>query len=321
MNRIINPRNNSRETTKQNVSFSELVEWSSTNPNKSKKLSPIEINKENLSEFAIAHKDESHVNTLESIKLPQFESCTLTPSGILSAIAWMSDSTYPYLSVSSRHSYLRTMATDLQEKTDTLQGTALGRKRRKIHDGIGSLANGSLIKPEDWIDLFSSLAIMKNIQIIFIKMSKVEIKTSELSQGRSKMENTLVLFEGNEGEEDDDLSDKKVYFSSDPHTWSAGKKIWIADYHARWIASPLTDSSLESLPDWIDDLEINGWDVNWFLNNGETKEDIVKQLSGMSTWQTEHSKLKKDTLARRLAKYRAIEGIENILKSHLVSAV
>lgn len=278
-------------TIKQNVSIAQLLEWSQTNPNRSNTLTPIEL----LSESSLLRSTDSTMkmeNTLDTIRLPKFESITLNPSGMLSAIAFMTDTVYPYAPIRTRNMTLRELATRLQQDTDSLTGTALGRKRRKIHDGIGSLANGATIKPEEWIDLFSSLAIMRNLQLIFIQMSTIE-------------------------HDSDSEITKSIYFSSDPSTWTASKKVWVVDYYGRWIASPTTEISLQTLCEWIEDIEIYGWIVHWHIDASVTKEELVKILSLQPAWQKEHTKLKKDTLAIRLAKYKTTQAFYKI--SHIVT--
>jgi len=278
---------------KQNVSISELLEWSKPNPNRSKKLTPIEI-----VDHAILTKDlEPESNTLETIGLSKFESITLTPSGILSAIAWMSNPEYPYASVAARHATLRDMATALQQDTDKLQGGPLARKRRRIHDGIAALANGAAIKPDEWLDLFSNLAYMKNLQLIFVQMSAVEGHDAVKEVG------------GVEVEEADETAAKKIAFSSDPQTWTNEKKTFVIDYNARWIASPTDDTGIKTLSDWAEELEVHGWSVAWPIAKDEKKEDLVAKLSAHVAWRPEHSKLKKDVLAQRLAKYNTVKAL------------
>ena len=275
--------------TMQNVSFAQLIEWSKTNPNTSKILAHIGVSE------VLSDPD----NTLVSIGLSEFESITLSPSGILGAVAWMSDSAYPYLSVRARAIHLREMATALQIQTDSLAGGPMARRRRKIHDGIGGLANTGAVKPEDTLDLFSGLSTMVGLQVIFVQMSKVEEK--------EKKEETV----NTEENDVEDTSEKSIYFSSDPQHWSAEKKIHVVDYYGRWIAS--SDSSVSTLVEWIEDLEINGWTVGWHIDASLTKEAIVEKVKCIPSWLPEHSKLKKDILNRRLAKYNTVSTIRRII--------
>jgi hypothetical protein len=248
----------------------------------------------------IFKKDIEESDNLSVINLPNFESITLNPTGILSCIAWMIDTTYRYLPKASRFSYLRNLATEMQADCDKLAGGPLARKRRKIYDWIGALSNKSMIKPDEWYDVFSGIAQMLHLQIIFVKMSKVEITDRDVKIGEKE-------------EEDDNDTSKKIYFSSDPSKWSSDYKIYVVDYHARWIASPKDDSSLKDLVEWIDEFEVNGWDVQWFIDNAWTKEYIVNELTKNITWQPEHSKLKKDILARRLSRFNTISAVEKII--------
>ena len=283
---------------RQNVSFKELMTWSETNPNRSKSLTPIEISSHN----ELMQKVEKE-NTLENIHLAEFESITLTPSGILGAIAFMTDTVYQYSTVKSRQTVLRELATELQVATDNLSGTALGRKRRKIHDGIGSLANTNTVKPEDWLDLFSSLCIMKNIQVIFIQMSKVEVTEKEMSIAKNE------VIDESESEAE---SQKTIYFSQNPCLWTKEHKTWIVDYYGRWIATPKSEESMNTIIEWLEDIEIYGWKVSWPDYSSFTKEDIVKVLSTLPTWKPEHSKLKKDILLARYSKYNTVNALHKL---------
>lgn len=282
---------------KQSVCFAELLEWSQTNPNKSKTLAPIEI----FSEDQVLRRRDADAKidrSLETIQLPAFESITLSPSGILSAIAFMTDETYAYSPVRIRNTMLRELATTLQQNTDNLSGTSLARKRKRIHDGVAALANASAVKPEEWIDLFSSLAIMNKLQIIFIQMSKVEVTATH-----------------SEEEEGDNTNEKAIYFSSDPDTWTNVNKTWIVDYYGRWIATPKNEQSFETLRDWIEDIEIHGWNVHWHYDASVTKDILIEQLSSLPGWQKDHAKLKKDILLARLAKYKAQNAIYRLTSS------
>lgn len=276
----------------QNVSIAQLCEWADKNPNKSKTLAPIGIHEELVRTKELSDMKES---TLESIGLGEFESNTLSPSGILSVIAWTTDTTYPYLSGRARSAYLRELATRLQQQTDSLAGGTLARRRRKLHDGIGTLANNGTVKPEEVLDLFSGLAIMCGVQLIFVQMSKVEERERD-----------------EEGKEIEDDGEKCIYFSSDPASWNKERKTFIVDYYGRWIASPRKDESMKTLVEWMEDLEMNGWIVGWHVDVSMTKDALVETLRAYPTWLTEHSKLKKDILARRLAKYNTLRIIDSI---------
>jgi hypothetical protein len=302
-----------QSNTRQNVSFHELISWSEKNPNRSKSLTPIEICTDGdiLRMREMSSKDE---NTLETIRLPNFESVTLTPSGILSAIAYATDTVYQNSSAKARQILLRDFATRLQIETDKLVGTALGRKRRKIHDGIGALSNSSAVKPEDWLDLFSSLAIMNNVQLIFVQLSKVEITETDYKNALKNKSMQNEVLNGDNESDDDETFQKTIYFSHNPTLWSKTKQTWIVDYYGRWIATPQNDENMSDIVDWMDDIEIYGWKVMWPDYSSFTKEDIVKQLSGLPSWKPEHSKLKKDTLVMRFAKYTTIKALTTIFE-------
>lgn len=280
---------------RQNVSISDLLSWSETNPNRSKNLTPIEVLSD---EVVVRMKDltETKESSLSSIRLDKFESINLTPSGMLSAIAFMSDKVYQYSAVSSRNMFLRELATKLQQDTDNLAGSSFARKRKKVHDGIATLANGGAVKPEDWIDIFSCLAFMTNIQLVFVQMSTIEETKKD-----------------DDEESENDV--KHIYFSSNPSTWTREHKIWIVDYYGRWVASPKDDVSIGTLTEWLEDIEIYGWNVHWHIDSSLKKEELVQQLSLMPSWQKEHEKLKKDTLAIRLAKMQSINKLELITQT------
>lgn len=289
---------------RQNVSIAQLLEWADLNPNKSSTLSPIGIPDEASTVRKQDKQSAKETSTLEGIGLSEFESITLTPSGILSALAWMSDSTYRYMTSRSRLSYLRDMATRLQQQTDTLAGGPLARKRRKLYDGIGALANTGAVKPADHFDIFSGLCAMLSLQVIFVKMaSAVE------ESGRKTVEG-----DDDDGDDADVSNEKKIYFSSNPGAWVPSEKTFIVDYFGRWIASPLSDTSMHSVLYWMEDLQINGWSVEWHTDTTLTKEALVTRLSAMRGWQSEHSRQLKATLAERLSKILALDAMENIVR-------
>jgi hypothetical protein len=289
---------------RQNVSIAQLLEWATTNSNKSTSLTPIGI----PDESEILRKKDGEIVTndssLSAIGLSEFESITMTPSGLLSVLAWMSDETYQYMSARSRSAYLRDMATRLQQQTEALAGGPLARRRRKLHDGIGSLANTNSLKPADHIDIFSGLITMLDIQAIIIRLDTPE-ESEDTATGDA-------LDDDSDSEKD---HGKSVYFSSNPDNWSKDKKTYIVDYYGRWIASPRIPSAIMSVVYWLEDLEIHSWKVHWFINATLTKEAIIEKLSHMHSWQPEHSRLLKATLAERLAKFTVMDMIEQIAKT------
>ena len=289
---------------RQNVSIAQLLEWADLNPNKSSTLSPIGIPDEASTVRKQDKQSAKEASTLGGIGLDEFESITLAPSGILSAIAWMSDSTYRYMTSRSRLAYLRDMATRLQQQTDTLAGGPLARKRRKLYDGIGALANTGAVKPADHFDIFSGLCAMLSLQVIFVKMA-----TAVEDSGRKTVEGA--------DDDDDDAevsNEKTIYFSSNPGTWVPSDKTFIVDYFGRWIASPLGDTSMGSVMYWMEDLQIHGWTVEWHADTTLTKDALVTRLSAMRGWQPEHARQLKAVLAERLAKILALDAMERIVR-------
>ena len=292
---------------RQNVSIAQLLEWADLNPNKSSTLSPIGIPDEASTMRKQDKQSAKETSTLGGIGLDDFESITMTPSGILSAIAWMTDDTYRYMTSRSRLAYLRDMATRLQQKTDTLAGGPLARKRRKLYDGIGALANTGAVKPADHFDIFSGLCAMLSLQVIFVKMANaVEVSAKQIVEGSDDAE---------EGADTEEENKKSIFFSSNPSTWSASEKTYIVDYFGRWIASPMSDQSMFSVLYWMEDLQIQGWSVEWYTDATLTKEALVTRLSAMRGWQPEHARQLKATLAERLAKMLTLDAMERIVRA------
>ena len=90
----------------QNISYKELLSCSENNPNRTRSLDSIEI----------PIKSET---SLENIGLKGYKSFNLNPSGILSLITCINDTTYySILSTSARIQLNIDMATKLQQQTD-----------------------------------------------------------------------------------------------------------------------------------------------------------------------------------------------------------
>ena len=120
----------------KNVSFNELVNYLQTNPNRGLKLHPIEV-----------HATKPLLETpLDKLGLSGYSAHTLTPSGVLGMLAFISDPCrYTIAPKSERSALVTDIATDLQQKADNLKNTALSRKRKKIYDLIGAAYNNALI--------------------------------------------------------------------------------------------------------------------------------------------------------------------------------
>jgi hypothetical protein len=187
---------------------------------------------------------------------------------------------------------LREFATALQEKTDTLQGTSLARKRRKIHDWIGAIAGGSQIKDEDWEDCYGCISLLQGIQLVLVRRQTTE-------------EGEEVVGTGFKGE---------ISFATNPMNWSGNKPVWIADYRGRWLGTPI--DSAENLVGaavsiWLSSLETSGWIVHWPEADG-TKEEIMTELKSSPTWQTSDTKLKKEILSKRLGHIKTFEALRTV---------
>jgi hypothetical protein len=261
---------------RQDFPFSQVVEWIKINPNRCKQLAPIEVSyvqsMDNIDE-------QDNYLTLESIGLPTFQCVSLKVGGPLAAIGWIKDQIYRN---EQRPERLRELATEWQKATDNLSDS-LVRRRKKIHDGIGSLINSTECK--DWLEVFGGLALMNNVQLVFVRQNS-------------------------EGEESE--SEKKILFSSDPSLWSAENSTWIVDYNARWIGVPVNEngqSGLAPIINWLEDAESHGWIVEWGVVKGATKAELLEVFSTMPSWRPEMKKLLKDDLAYRLGRARAIQAI------------
>jgi hypothetical protein len=270
-------------TKYQNISANELFEYLSKNPNRGHSLKPIEI---------LPPKEEVKTATLDVLGLPQLTAIPMNPSSLLGIFHWIADPLYGLALPNIRAGMLREFATALQEKTDTLQGTSLARKRRKIHDWIGAIAGGSQIKDEDWEDCYGCISLLQGIQLVLVRRQTTE-------------EGEEVVGTGFKGE---------ISFATNPMNWSGNKPVWIADYRGRWLGTPI--DSAENLVGaavsiWLGSLETSGWIVHWPEADG-TKEEIVTELKSSPTWQTSDSKLKKEILSKRLGRIKTFEALRTV---------
>lgn len=262
----------------QNISYKELLSCSENNPNRTRSLDSIEI----------PIKSET---SLENIGLKGYKSFTLNPSGILSLITCINDTTYySILSTSARIQLNIDMATKLQQQTDELKNTSISRKRKKLHDLIGAVYNESKLEEKEYLELFQGLSIMRNIQFILIK-----------SAIQDNIEEGTVM-NGLKGD---------IIFSSNPTNWKVDVPLWIVDYHARWIAIPSDNITTHKIVGvWLSDIEHTGWIIKW-PDVDATKTEIVEHLSKSSTWQENDRKLTKDILSTRLGRANCIKVFAN----------
>jgi hypothetical protein len=194
----------------QNVSIKDLLSYSINNPNRNRTLDSIEI---------VSNKS-SQETSLDKLGLKGYNACNLNPSGIMSLFACIQDpSTYSLSNKGARLQLIIELTTSLQEQTDTLKNTALGRKRRKIHDLIGASYNGTAFEDKDYLELFSGISLMRDIHFVLMK----SIVQDNIENGEQQYDSAL------KGE---------VVFSSDPSTWKQDNPIWVADYRGHWVAVP-----------------------------------------------------------------------------------
>ena len=265
----------------QNVSIKELLSYSSNNPNRNRTLDSIEI---------VSDKS-SQETSLDKFGLKGYSAFNLNPSGIMSLFACIQDtSTYSLSNKGARLQLIIELTTELQEQTDTLKNTALGRKRRKIHDLIGASYNGTAFEEKDYLELFSGISLMRDIHFVLMK----SIVQDNIENGEQQYDSAL------KGE---------VVFSSDPSTWKQENPIWVADYRGHWVAVPSDQQAADIhkiLATWLSTIEQTGWVVQWPEVDG-TKTEIVEQLSVLPTWQITDKKLVKEVLAVRLGRANCIK--------------
>lgn len=265
----------------QNVSIKELLSYSSNNPNRNSTLDSIET---------ISDKS-SQETSLDKFGLKGYSAFNLNPSGIMSLFACIQDpSSYSLSNKGARLQLIIDLTTELQEQTDSLKNTALGRKRRKIHDLIGASYNGTAFEEKDYLELFSGISLMRDIHFVLMK----SIIQDNIENGEKQYDSAL------KGE---------VVFSSDPATWKQENPIWVADYRGHWVAVPSNQHTIDMhkiLANWLSTIEQTGWVIQWPEADG-TKTEIVEQLSVLPTWQITDKKLVKEVLAVRLGRANCIK--------------
>jgi len=265
----------------QNVSIKDLLSYSNNNPNRNRTLDSIEI---------VSNKS-SQETSLDKLGLKGYNAFNLNPSGIMSLFSCIQDpGTYYISNNGARQQLIIDNTTKLQEQTDTLKNTALGRKRRKIHDLIGASYNRSAFEDKDYLELFSGIALMRDIHFVLMK----SIVQDNIEEGEKQYDSSL------KGE---------VIFSSDPSTWKKDNPIWVADYRGHWVAIPSDEGAQDLnklLATWLSTIEQTGWVIQWPEADG-TKTEIVEQLSILPTWQITDKKLVKEVLAVRLGRANCIK--------------
>lgn len=265
----------------QNVSFKELISYSENNPNRNRTLDSIEI-------VSVKPAQET---SLDKLGLKGYTAFTLNPTGIMSLFACIQDpSNYSLSTKNARSQQIIELTTKFQEQTDELKNTSLSRKRKKIHDLIGAAYNGTNFEDKDYIDLFSGLSHMRNINFVLMKSAVQE----DIEEGEKQYTSSL------KGE---------VVFSSDPSNWKQEDPVWVADYRARWVAVPAEQAAQDIhkiLGTWLSTIEQTGWVVQW-PEVDATKAELVEALSVLPTWQQTDKKLTKDVLGARLGRANCIK--------------
>ena len=265
----------------QNVGIKDLLTYSNNNPNRSRVLDSIEI---------VSDKSTQETS-LDKLGLKGYSALNLNPTGIMSLFACIQDhGTYSLSNKGARLQLIIDLTTKLQEQTDTLKNTALGRKRRKIHDLIGASYNGTAFEEKDYLELFSGISLMRDIHFVLMK----SIVQDTIENGEKQTDSSL------KGD---------VVFSSDPSTWKKDNPIWIADYRGHWVAIPSAENAVDIhkiLATWLSTIEQTGWVVQWPEVEG-TKTEIVEQLSVLPSWQVTDKKIVKEVLAVRLGRANCIK--------------
>ena len=265
----------------QNVSFKELISYSENNPNRNRTLDSIEIQS----------AKSSQETSLDKLGLKGYTAFNLNPSGIVSLYACISDpSSYSLSAKGARLQQIIEYTTKLQEQTDELKNTSLSRKRKKIHDLIGASYNGTTFEDKDYIELFTGISLMRNINFVLMKSAVQE----NIEEGKKQYDSSL------KGE---------IIFSSDPSNWKQEDPVWMADYRARWVAIPSEQHAQDLhkiLANWLSTIEQTGWVIQWPEAEG-TKVEILEQLSQLPTWQQTDKKLTKDVLGARLGRANCIK--------------
>jgi hypothetical protein len=269
----------------QNVSYAELLSYSENNPNRTRTLESIEVQ-------IIKPAQET---LLDNLGLTGYTAVNLNPTGILSLLICIQDPAYYSLAAkNARTQKIIDLATNLQQKTDELKNTHLSRKRKKLHDLIGTAYNGGNLDEKDYTDLFSGLSYLTENQFILMKSATQET----IESGETEYETSL------KGE---------ILFSSDPVTWKRDIPVWIADFRARWVAIP-TENTAQSIHkiigNWLSTIENTGWIIQW-PEIDATKAELIEKLSVLSTWKETDSKLSKSILSSRLGRANAIKLFSN----------
>lgn len=270
----------------QNVSYKELLAYSEQNPNRTRTLASITA--------TLLTPDTS----LDKLGLIGYTAANVSPTGILSLLATIADPSYYAMAPKHvRTQLIIDLSTSLQQQTDHLTNTSLGRKRRKIHDLIGAAYNNASFQDKEYLELFHAISLMRNLHFVLMKETI-----------QDKIEDDEVLY--------DSALKGEIIFSSDPSTWKRENPIWVVDYRARWVAIPTEQSATamhQWISPWLSDIEQKGWVIQW-PEVDATKTELVEILSASSEWKETDKKLSKETLAIRLGKVKAYRTFAHWVK-------
>jgi hypothetical protein len=265
----------------QNISYKELMSFTENNPNRDRNLTPIEIQ-------TIIPLQET---PLDILGLKGYTAFNLNPSGPISLCVCINNPNY-YM-IANKGAKLQSiidMTTYLQEKTEELKNSHLSRKRKKIHDLIGSAYNGTRLEDKEYTDIFSGISFIQNTQFVLMKSAVQE----NIEEGEKQYSDSY------KGE---------IVFSSNPINWKKDVPTWIADFRARWVAIPTEQYAMpinKVIGEWLSTIEQKGWIIQW-PESELTKTEIIEYLSVLPTWQQSDKSLKKEVLASRLGKSMCIK--------------
>jgi hypothetical protein len=272
----------------QNVSYSELIQYSKHNPNRHRTLDSIEIR--------TAPKE----STLEKWHLSEYCVTSMDPASILSILAYLHDPAEYSLSMKhARTQSMMDLCTALQQETESLKSTHLSRKRKKLYDLLGACFNESRLEEKEYFALYQGIGYLRKIHFVILhervpKHLQEESKDSADSYDQEDEKNGV---KGN------------IFFSSDPATWSPENPVAIVDLRGHWIATPAdhcTTPLYHILATWLPRMEESGWVISWPEIDG-TKVELIEQLTGLAAWnEATDKRLSKDTLSVRLGRVRAL---------------
>lgn len=263
----------------QNYSFDQLWEFIQTNPN----------NGICLDKPGRIPTDYTQPPSSQSLGLDGFQFQFLKPSGLLSVFTYIATPLFrdaaPHLAKALRLEFGTEFLSSLESK---IAGTRFLRKRKNIQESMNSLINIPGILTKDVEQTVGLLCDVQNIQAILVSNFSTEHGQEQTTSPR-------------------------ILFSSDPGDWNSEKQTWIFDINGAWIMDQVSDAPHISLSSWVEDKEKEGWIVEWPVANADVKKtDMVECLRESIFWTTADEKQKKDVLAPRYSRHRALVGLRTI---------